>query len=65
MKITLNQQATDLQANATVADALAQMQAKPPCAVAVNTIFVPSTQYAAHTLNEGDKMEVISPVTGG
>ena len=65
MKITINQQATDLQANATVADALAQMQAKPPFAVAVNTIFVPRTQYAAHTLNEGDKMEVISPVTGG
>lgn len=65
MKITLNQQATDLQANATVADALAQMQAKPPFAVAVNTIFVPRTQYAAHMLNEGDKMEVISPVTGG
>lgn len=65
MKITLNQQATDLQANATVADALAQMQAKPPFAVAVNTIFVPKTQYSAHTLNEGDKMEVISPVTGG
>lgn len=65
MKITLNQHATDLQANATVADALAQMQAKPPFAVAVNTIFVPRTQYAAHTLNEGDKMEVISPVTGG
>lgn len=65
MKITLNQQATDLQANATVADALAQMQAKPPFAVAVNTVFVPKTQYAAHTLSEGDKMEVISPVTGG
>ena len=65
MKITLNQQATDLQANATVADALAQMQAKPPFVVAVNTVFVPKTQYAAHTLMDGDKMEVISPVTGG
>ena len=65
MKIILNQQATELQAQATVADALAQLEAKPPFAVAVNTIFVPKTQYAAHTLNEGDKMEVISPVTGG
>ena len=65
MKITLNQQATDLQANATVADALAQMQAKPPFAVAVNTMFVPKSQYASHALNDGDKMEVISPVTGG
>jgi sulfur carrier protein len=65
MKITLNQQATELQANATVADALAQMQAKPPFAVAVNTVFVPKSRYTAHALNEDDKMEVISPVTGG
>ncbi|QXZ10580.1 sulfur carrier protein ThiS [Comamonas sp. Y33R10-2] len=65
MKITLNQHATDLQANATVADALAQMQAKPPFAVAVNTIFVPKTQYESCVLSDGDKMEVISPVTGG
>lgn len=65
MKITLNQQATDLQDKATVAEALAQMQAKPPFAVAVNTVFVPKTQYENRVLNEGDKMEVISPVTGG
>jgi len=65
MKILLNQQATELQAPASVADALAQMQAKPPFAVAVNTVFVPRSQYAAHALNEGDRMEVISPVTGG
>ena len=65
MKIILNQQATELQADATVADALAQMQAKPPFAVAVNTQFVPKGQYASHALKDGDKMEVISPVTGG
>ncbi|WP_218239967.1 sulfur carrier protein ThiS [Comamonas fluminis] len=65
MKITLNQNATELPASATVADALAQMQAKPPFAVAVNTVFVPKSQYTAHVLNEGDKVEVISPVTGG
>ena len=65
MKIILNQQATELQADATVADALAQMQAKPPFAVAVNTQFVPKSQHANHVLKDGDKMEVISPVTGG
>ncbi len=65
MKITLNQQAAELPAHATVADALAQMQARPPFAVAVNTVFVPKTQYADHALTEGDRMEVISPVTGG
>lgn len=65
MNITLNQQAIELQADATVADALAQMQARPPFAVAVNTVFVPKGQYASHLLQEGDRMEVISPVTGG
>lgn len=65
MKIILNQQATELPLNATVADALAQMQAKPPFAVAVNTQFVPKSQHASHVLKDGDKMEVISPVTGG
>lgn len=65
MKITINQQATELQAQATVADALAQLEAKPPFAVAVNTVFVPKGQYATRILNEGDKVEVISPVTGG
>ncbi|MEQ6437534.1 sulfur carrier protein ThiS [Comamonas sp. w2-DMI] len=65
MKITINQQATELPASATVADALAQLQARPPFAVAVNTVFVPRTQYAVHALQDGDRMEVISPVTGG
>lgn len=65
MKITINQQATELQPQATVADALARLQAKPPFAVAVNTVFVPRSQYAAHALQDGDRMEVISPVTGG
>ncbi len=65
MKIILNQQATELPLNATVADALAQMQAKPPFAVAVNTQFVPKSRHANHVLKDGDKIEVISPVTGG
>ena len=65
MKITLNQQATELQAHATVADALAQMQAKPPFAVAVNTVFVPKSRYAETVLQEGDAVEIVRPVVGG
>ena len=65
MNITINQQATELPAAASVADALALFNAKPPFAVAVNTQFVPRGQYAQHVLADGDKMEVISPVTGG
>jgi sulfur carrier protein len=65
MNITINQQTVELPANATVADAVAHWQAQPPFAVAVNTEFVPKSRYAAHALAEGDRMEVIAPVTGG
>ena len=47
------------------ADAVAAIQARPPFAVAVNTSFVPNTRYAAHALQPGDRVEIISPVTGG
>ena len=50
---------------ATVADAVAAIEARPPIAVAVNTTFVPNTRYAAHALQPGDRVEIISPVTGG
>lgn len=65
MNITINQQAVELSAHATVADAIAQWQPKPPFAVAVNTEFVPKSRYDAHVLAEGDRVEVIAPVTGG
>jgi sulfur carrier protein len=65
MNVIINQQATTLPAHATVQDALATLAARPPFAVAVNTRFVPNTQYASHTLHEGDRIEVIAPVTGG
>ena len=65
MKILLNQQSTDLPAQASVQDALALLAPRPPFAVAVNTVFVPSAQHAQHALHTGDRVEVISPVTGG
>lgn len=42
MQVLINQQAFDLPEGATVADALAAMQARAPYAVAVNTVFVPA-----------------------
>ncbi|WP_370682315.1 sulfur carrier protein ThiS [Comamonas sp. GB3 AK4-5] len=65
MHITINQQSVELPAHATVADAVAHWQAKPPFAVAVNTNFVPNSRYSAHALAEGDRIEIIAPVTGG
>lgn len=65
MNVSLNQQPTELPAQASVQDALALLQPKPPFAVAVNTVFVPRAQYASRLLQEGDRVEVIAPVTGG
>ncbi len=65
MQVTINQAAHDLPEGATVADAIARIDAKPPLAVAVNTAFVPHTHYALHALQPGDRVEIIAPVTGG
>ncbi|MDH5206063.1 MAG: sulfur carrier protein ThiS [Hylemonella sp.] len=48
-----------------MADAIAALDARPPFAAAVNTKFVPKTQYDLQPLHEGDRVEIISPVTGG
>lgn len=65
MKVIINKHEYELAADATLADAVAAIEAKPPFAAAVNTQFIPKTQYAQQTLNEGDRVEIISPVTGG
>ena len=65
MNVTVNQNSIDLPDNATVADLVAHMQAKPPFAIAVNMQFVPKTSYAQHPLAAGDQIELIAPVTGG
>ena len=65
MNILINQIPHQLPDGATVADAVAAVQARAPFAVAVNTTFVPNTAYAAHALQPGDRVEIISPVTGG
>jgi len=65
MKVIINKQEHELPAGATLADAVSAVEARPPFAAAVNTQFVPKTQYAQHALKDGDRVEIISPVTGG
>ncbi|GAB3496107.1 hypothetical protein GCM10027399_18840 [Curvibacter fontanus] len=65
MKVIINKREYELAASATLADAVATIEAKPPFAAAVNTQFVPKTQYTQQVLNAGDRVEIISPVTGG
>ena len=65
MKVIINKQEHVLAAKATLLDAITAIEAKPPFAAAVNTQFVPKTQYAQQSLQDGDRVEIISPVTGG
>jgi sulfur carrier protein len=65
MKITLNSTTHEVQPDATLADALALLQARPPFAAAVNMQFIPNTLYAQTLLQPDDDIEVIFPVTGG
>jgi sulfur carrier protein len=65
MNILINQIPRELPDGATVADAIAAVAARPPFAVAVNTVFVPNARYAEQVLATGDRVEIISPVTGG
>ena len=65
MKLFINKQLHDLPEGATLAQAAEAIQAVPPFAAAVNMQFVPKTQHAITALHEGDRVEIIRPVTGG
>lgn len=65
MNLIVNGQPRTLPEGASVAALLVELAARPPFAVAVNTVFVPAAHHATHQLQAGDRVEVISPVTGG
>lgn len=65
MNVFINQVQHELDEGATLADAVALLQAKPPFAAAVNLQFVPNTQYAHKLLQGDDRIDIIAPVTGG
>ncbi|MEN9905424.1 MAG: thiamine biosynthesis protein ThiS [Pseudomonadota bacterium] len=65
MQVLINHQAYQLPDNATLADAVQAIGASGPFAAALNLQFVPRARYAQTPLAEGDKIEIIAPVTGG
>ena len=65
MNVFINQMPHTLPPEATLADAIAVLQAKPPFAAAVNLQFVPKTRYAEHQLHLDGRIDIIAPVTGG
>ena len=65
LQVLINHVPHTLHPGATLADAVAVAGIQPPFAAAVNLQFVPRGQYAQHTLANHDKIELISPITGG
>jgi sulfur carrier protein len=65
VNVFINHTQYTLDGGATLADAIALAQVIPPFAAAVNLQFVPKAQYAARTLHDDDRIDLISPVTGG
>jgi len=65
MKIQVNHLTQELPDGSSLQDLLRALDFKPPYAVARNLMFIPKTLYATTPLQEGDQIEVISPVTGG
>jgi len=65
LNLLINQKPHQLPVGATVADAAALLRLRMPFAAAVNLQFVPRSQHAQHVLNDQDKVELITPVTGG
>ncbi|RTZ60922.1 MAG: thiamine biosynthesis protein ThiS [Gammaproteobacteria bacterium] len=66
MKIWLNGEHTDVESKLTLAD-LAQQQdlGKTRYAIEVNEEIIPRNEHLTHTLNEGDRVEIVTAIGGG
>jgi len=65
MNVFINHEPRDLPAGATLADALRVCDPPALFAAAINLQFVPRSSYAQQLLTEGDRIEIIAPITGG
>jgi sulfur carrier protein len=66
MKIQLNGKEHDLAGAASVAELLQQIKIPPTgTAVVINGAVVAGSQHAAHTLSEGDCVDIVRAIGGG
>ncbi len=65
MNVLINHENHELRDGATLADALRVCDPPAVFAAAVNLQFVPRSAYAQQVLTEGDRIEIIAPITGG
>lgn len=65
MNITVNGEQIPLKDTCNIRVLLARLQITGRLAVEVNGEIVPRSQYAAHRLNDGDRVEVVRAIGGG
>ncbi|WP_105253745.1 sulfur carrier protein ThiS [Pseudoalteromonas sp. T1lg75] len=65
MQIFINDSAFEVPEKASAEQALASFGAKPPFALAVNGQFVAQGQYPHLALQDGDRLDILSPIQGG
>ena len=64
MKIVLNGEVREVAAS-TLSDLLTECGFSGRVATAVNEDFVPAALRDGHTLNDGDRIEIVAPMQGG
>ncbi len=66
MKIWLNGEQTDIDDSATLALLVEQQGlGEARYAIEVNEEIIPRSEHPTHTLNEGDKVEIVTAIGGG
>lgn len=65
MKLVINGNEQEFKEGLSLIGLLTELKASEPYAVAVNQMFIPRANCENHTLKEGDKVEVLSPIQGG
>lgn len=66
MKILVNGEPKHIQENVLLSEyILTVADQDTPCAVAVNGEFIPRHQHLNYVLQDGDDVEIVSPVGGG
>jgi len=65
MKLVVNGEQKEFSEVTHVLSLLNLLKAREPYAVAVNAQFVPREQCDVLLLNEGDQVEILSPIQGG
>ena len=68
MTIEISMNGEQLQTGARTLEALLLARGyalKTAMACAVNNAFVPRAQWPAHALQDGDRIDVVMPITGG